>query len=173
MGRPDAGREVATYGGPARQPKGNRLPTGTIGQPIAHTFAAPPFEQASVADAMRIGIISCQPATSVKDVARIMATYRIHSVVVSQIEGGSPLGVISDVDLAAAAARGARLSTAAELSRAEPVTVDADDSLERAAQLMAEHEVSHLVVIQPHSGHPVGMLSALDVAGVLAWGGTA
>jgi CBS domain-containing protein len=52
------------------------------------------------------------------------------------------------------------------------VSVAADDSLERAAQLMAEHEVSHLVVIQPHSGPPVGVLSALDLAGVLAWGGT-
>ncbi|HYN52464.1 MAG TPA: CBS domain-containing protein [Thermoleophilaceae bacterium] len=149
------------------------MPTGTTDQPLAHTFAAPAFEHASVVDAMRIGIISCQPTASLKDVARIMATYRIHSVVVSEMEGGSPLGVISDVDLAAAAARGSHLSTAAELARAEPVTVAADDSLGRAAQLMAEHEVSHLVVIQPHSGHPVGMLSALDVAGVLAWGGTA
>jgi hypothetical protein len=38
---------------------------------------------------------------------------------------------------------------------------------------MAEHEVSHLVVIQPHSRNPVGVLSALDLAGVLAWGGSA
>jgi CBS domain-containing protein len=52
------------------------------------------------------------------------------------------------------------------------VTVAADESLERAAQLMAEHQVSHLVVIQPHPGHPVGVLSALDLAGVLASGGT-
>jgi CBS domain-containing protein len=102
-----------------------------------------------------------------------MATYRIHSVVVSEMEGGKPLGVISDVDLAAAAARGSQTGTAAELARAEPVTVAADDSLARAAELMAEHEVSHLIVIQPHSGHPVGVLSALDLAGVLAWGDAA
>lgn len=149
------------------------MPTGTTDQPLAHTFAAPAFEQASVVDAMRIGIINCHPTASLKDVARIMATYRIHSVVVNEMEGGSPLGVIGAVDLAAAAARGSFLSTAAELARAEPVTVAADESLGRAARLMAEHEVSHLVVIQPQTGHPVGMLSALDVAGVLAWGGTA
>jgi hypothetical protein len=29
------------------------------------------------------------------------------------------------------------------------------------------------VVVQPHSHHPVGILSALDVAGALAWEGTA
>jgi CBS domain-containing protein len=149
------------------------MPTGTTDQPLAHTLTAPAFEDASVVDAMRIGIINCHPTASLRDVARIMATYRIHSVVVNEMEGGRPLGVISDVDLAVAAARGLHLSTAAELVPAEPVTVAADDSLRHAAHLMAEHEVSHLVVIQPQSGHPVGMLSALDVAGVLAWGGTA
>jgi CBS domain-containing protein len=38
---------------------------------------------------------------------------------------------------------------------------------------MADHNVSHLVVVQPHSGQPVGVLSTLDIAGVLAWGGGA
>jgi CBS domain-containing protein len=47
-----------------------------------------------------------------------------------------------------------------------------EDALERAAQLMAEHDVTHLVVVQPHSGQPVGIVSALDVAGALAWAGT-
>jgi CBS domain-containing protein len=149
------------------------MPTGTIHHPTQHAFTAPPFEQASVVDAMRVGIISCPPDTPLSDVARILATYRIHCVVVSEMEGARPLGVIADIDLAAAAASDSRQGTAGELARTEPVSVAADDSLERAAQLMAEHEVSHLVVIQPHSGHPVGVLSALDLAGVLAWGGAA
>jgi CBS domain-containing protein len=149
------------------------MPTGTIGQPAAHSFAAPAFEEASVVDAMRIGIISCPPDTPLRDVARIMATYRIHCVVVSEMEGATPIGVISDSDLAVAAASGAREGTAGKLAATESVTVAADASLERAAQLMAEHQVSHLVVIQAHSGHPVGVLSALDLAGVLAWGGAA
>jgi CBS domain-containing protein len=149
------------------------MPTASIPQPIAQGFAAPAFDDATVVDAMRIGIISCAPATPLRDVARIMATYRIHCVVVSEMEGGKPLGVISDTDLAAAAVSGAPESTAGQLAGTESVSVAADDSLARAAQLMAEHGVSHLVVIQPHSGHPVGVLSALDLAGVLAWGGSA
>jgi CBS domain-containing protein len=148
------------------------MPTGTIHHMAQHSFTAPPFEQASVVDAMRVGIVGCSPDTPLKDVARIMATYRIHCVVVSEMEGARPLGVISDSDLVAAAASDSREGTAGQLARSEPVSVAADDSLERAAQLMAEHEVSHLVVIQPHSGHPLGVLSALDLAGVLAWGDT-
>jgi CBS domain-containing protein len=149
------------------------MPTATTREPIAHTFASPPFERASVLDAMRVGIVSCPPDTSLRDIARVMATYRIHSVVVSETEGARPMGVVADIDVARAATSGARETTAGELARSKPVTVAANDSLERAARLMAEHEVTHLVVVQPHSGHPVGVLSTLDVAGVLAWGGTA
>jgi CBS domain-containing protein len=58
------------------------------------------------------------------------------------------------------------------VARTEVLTVRPEESLERAAQLMAEHDVTHLVVIQPHSGQPVGIVSALDVAGALAWAGT-
>jgi CBS domain-containing protein len=33
---------------------------------------------------------------------------------------------------------------------------------------MDEHDVTHLIVAD--SGRPIGILSTLDVAGVLAWG---
>lgn len=149
------------------------MPTGTTNDPIHHSFAAPPFERATVVDAMRLGVVSCPPDTPLRDVARIMATYRIHCVVVAEVADGAPLGVIADIDVAAAAAAGARDAVAGTLARTEPISVSPDDSLEHAAELMAGHEVAHLVVVQPHSGHPVGILSALDLAGALAWGGTA
>jgi CBS domain-containing protein len=55
------------------------MPTGTTSDPIHHSFAAPPFEKATVLDAMRMGVVSCPPDTPLRDVARIMATYRIHA----------------------------------------------------------------------------------------------
>jgi CBS domain-containing protein len=149
------------------------MQTASIRQPIRARVAAPAFEDATVVDAMRIGVISCPPDTPLRDVARIMATYRIHCVVVSEMEGAHPLGVISDVDLAQAAVSDSPEGTAGQLAGTESVTVAASDPLARAAQLMAEHQVSHLVVVQPHTSHPVGVLSALDLAGVLAWGGSA
>ena len=36
--------------------------------------------------------------------------------------------------------------------------------------MMIEHEVTHLVVVDPQSDKAVGVLSTLDVAGLLAWG---
>ena len=53
------------------------MPTGTTSNPISHSFEAPPFERATVLDAMRLGVVSCPPDTTLREVARIMATYRI------------------------------------------------------------------------------------------------
>jgi CBS domain-containing protein len=49
-------------------------------------------------------------------------------------------------------------------------TVGVDQSLDRARKLMVEHEVSHALVVDARSGRPVGVLSSLDVAGLLAIG---
>jgi CBS domain-containing protein len=48
------------------------------------------------------------------------------------------------------------------------VTVSSADSLQAAAQMMAEHKVAHLIVIDPATGHPAGVLSSPDVAAAYA-----
>lgn len=148
-------------------------PTGTILEPLQHSFLAPPFADAKVVDAMRLGVVSCPADTPLREVARIMATYRIHSVLVSEVEGDRPWGVVSDLDLASAAGANIDKLTAREVAKTDVVPVAADDTMRLAAQLMADRRTTHLLVVQRHSGHPVGVLSTLDLAGVLAWGGTA
>ena len=48
------------------------------------------------------------------------------------------------------------------------LTIAADDTLLRAAQLMSEHDVTHLVVVDRGATRPVGILSTLDIARALA-----
>jgi CBS domain-containing protein len=147
-------------------------PSGTTLDPLHHTFQAPEFEKATVLDAMRLGVISCSADTPLREVARMMSTYHIHCVVVFDLEGERPWGVVSDLDLAAAA--GSDLDgPVRSVASTELVTVGPGESLARAAQLLTEHQVSHLVAVKAEDGHPVGVLSTLDVAGVLAWGGSA
>jgi CBS domain-containing protein len=146
------------------------MPTGTTDDIGRHRFSAPAFETAKVLDAMRLGVVSCPPDTPLREVARIMATYRIHSVVVTDLPEGAPLGVVADIDIVAAVPTPD--ATARDIARTEVLTVSPGDALQRAAQLMAKHRVTHLVVVQPHSGHAVGVVSALDVANMLAWAGT-
>jgi CBS domain-containing protein len=148
-------------------------PIGTTDEPLRRRHDLPGFADAEVVDAMRLGLITCPPDASLVDVARTMATYRVHYVVVEKPDsaGHRPWGVVSDIDLVRAASEGGLGRSAAEVARSDLVTVSADERLGRALALMAEHGVSHLVVLQGQSGRPVGVLSTLDVADVVAWGG--
>lgn len=149
-------------------------PTGTTMQPIHGSYLMPSYDAAHVHDAMRVGVFTCPPETPLKDVARMMASYHVHCVVVtsSDAEGESeqPWGVVSDLDLVHAGGTDAMDRTAGGAAATELVTVTADDTLAHAAELMAGHQVSHLVVVEPVGGRPVGVLSTLDIAGVIAWG---
>jgi len=57
---------------------------------------------------------------------------------------------------------------AGEVAASEIVTVDSSDRIDRVARLMAEHDCTHLVVVSPETGEPVGVVSSLDVAQGLA-----
>lgn len=127
---------------------------------------APSFEHADVADVMRHGVISCEPESSVRDVARIMASYHIHAVVVGL--GDNIWGVLTARDLLAIAGTARERLSAGEVAATEFVTATTGMKLDEAARLMREHEADHVVVTD--SGKPVGVLSTLDVAGALAWG---
>jgi CBS domain-containing protein len=121
---------------------------------------------------MRLGVISCSADTSLREAARMMSTYRIHCIVVFDLDGERPWGVVSDLDLAAAV-DGDLEDSVRTIASTELVTVRAGESLMRAAQLLAEHQVGHLLVVNAEDRHPIGVLSTLDVADVLAWGGSA
>ena len=135
----------------------------------------PPFPHASVADVMRPGMLSCDAAAPIAEVADTMATHRLHAVVVAGIRTdavhgeGLVWGLISDLDLARAAGGNLERRVAAEIARTEAVTTEAGTPLPEAARLMAEHGTSHLIVIR--GARPIGMVSGLDVAAAIAWGG--
>jgi CBS domain-containing protein len=131
------------------------------------------FVAATVADAMTAGVINCTPETPLRVVARLMATYRVHAVFVfdyghEEDETTELWGLVSDLDLVAGAWAGVDERTAGDSAVAPLVTVRSDARLEHAAQLMAENGVSHLAVLDAMTSRPVGVLSSLDIAGVIA-----
>jgi CBS domain-containing protein len=141
---------------------------------LERTRTGPTLEQLRVADAMHPGVLTCPLETPLREVARMMALYRIHAVVAfgedaGDISGPGLWGVVSDLDLVQAAASGELDSRTAGGTAVTPVVmIPADDTVARAAQLMSEHEIAHLVVVDQHSKRPTGVLSTLDVARVLA-----
>lgn len=134
----------------------------------------PALQQLRVIDAMHLGLISCSLDASLRTVSRMMATYRVHAILVTAhgeeaLPGGGPWGVVSDAELIRAAEAGDLDEQQARSIASTPVlAVATNDELARAAKLMVEHEVTHLIVIERHTGRPVGVLSTLDIARALA-----
>jgi CBS domain-containing protein len=116
---------------------------------------------------MHTGILSCASDAPLGEVAGIMTKHRVHAVAVTKHDGGRPVGIVSDLDVVSAAASGTEPS-AMQAAGTEPLAVSASESIHRAAQLMAEHGVAHLVVLDAAGGYPVGVLSTLDIAAAYA-----
>ena len=122
-----------------------------------------------VRDCMHVGVLTCSADTPLGEVAGIMTKHRVHAVAVID-DRRRPIGVVSALDVVAAASSGEHERVTARVAVAtEPlITISADAPLDRAAKLMTKHSVSHLIVVDPAGGHPVGILSTLDIAVVVA-----
>lgn len=144
--------------------------------PIRTRAETPPtskFLRARVADVMTESLITCAPATPLRGVARLMAAHRVHSVFVFDYgteddEMPELWGIVSDLDLVAAAWADVDAQTAGDSAVTPLVYVRKDDDLRHAAQLMAESGVSHLAVVDPSTQRPVGVVSTLDIARAVA-----
>lgn len=134
------------------------------------------LRRATVSEAMHAGVLSCPPETPLRVVARMMARYAIHAVVVYTEEADADeavglWGVVADEDLVAAAAdEDLEGRTAGGTARSPLVTIHPHESLQRAAELMNEHRVTHLLVVSGDSERPLGVVSTLDVARAIAGG---
>lgn len=127
------------------------------------------FDTTTVGDVMHEGVVTCDIDEPLTSVARTMLQRRIHCVVVWHEPAGSTdprlWGVVSDLDLVkVAAAEDVEGRTAGGSATTPVVIVEPGETLRRAAQMMAEHEVTHLVVVDGETSQPVGVISTLDVA---------
>lgn len=128
----------------------------------------------AVGAVMHHGVINIPPQSTLEEAAREMAHHRVHCVVVDGLARGADSrehlvwAILTDLDLMRAVAVGRLDVSAGELAASEIVTVDPEDTIEHVAQLMAEHDVTHIVVVSPDTGGPSGVISSLDVAGALA-----
>ena len=101
------------------------------------TSSAASMRRAQVGEVMSAPLVTCLPGVPLSEVAELMVRHRIHAVVVLDRVAGTP-----------------------------PVTVGREESLERAAFLMADYQVTHLIVVE--DGRAAGIVSALDVKRAMA-----
>jgi predicted transcriptional regulator len=132
------------------------------------TIAENALAHVRVRDVMHTGILTTDPSTPLRVVARLMADQRVHAVAVADPDyARRPWGFVTTLGVAKAAADESD-EVAGGAADANALTVPADQSLCAAAQLMADNGVTHLIVIDPSTGHPSGIISSLDVAAAYA-----
>jgi CBS domain-containing protein len=140
----------------------------------AHVPAEPstPAAGLTVADVMRRGVIFCQRQATAAELAKTMIAHGVHSVAVeghAHNDNRNPTvwGIVSDVDLLAAALDPNAPATAGDLARQEVIVIRATRPIREAAVTMATYRANHLVVIDPDTQVPVGFISPLDVVKAL------
>jgi CBS domain-containing protein len=133
------------------------------------TSPPPPLRARRVAEVMSTPLVTCLPSVSLREVAELMTGHRIHAVVVLAGPSGpgedEEWGVVSELDLVGGACFADPEVPAGQVAATPPVVIDREETLERAALLMAEYQVTHLIVVEERRA--AGIVSALDVARAL------
>ncbi len=134
------------------------------------------FGDLEVDQVMHSGIIDCSPQTPIWELAPMMAENSVHCVIVDGLACGPHnterlvWGVIKDIELMRAITTDQLDQEVGKLAASEIVTIGPHEHIRQAAKVMGEHECSHLIVVDPDTGRPIGVISTLDVARGLAWG---
>ena len=139
---------------------------------VAKSTTSSLLERLRVVDAMHPGVISCPPEASLQTVARMMADYGVHAILVHGHGEGTDAdgwGVISDWHLLQAAGGGdIRALRAIDVAVSPVVGIATAEPLSEALRLMAETGSSHVLAVERHSRRPIGVVSTLDVVRALA-----
>jgi CBS domain-containing protein len=107
---------------------------------------------------------------SALDVAKLMAKHRIGSIVVIEGNNKSPVGMVTEMDIikkVTAQNKSADQVAVKHIMSSPLVTIKSIDSIDTAAERIAENRVKRLVVLE-QDGSMVGILSVSDIAKKLA-----
>jgi CBS domain-containing protein len=116
-----------------------------------------------VREVMTPGVVAVRPDASLVEAAQLMRAQDIGDVLVAT--DGELVGVLTDRDITLrAVADGADPLTvsAQAVCTPNPVVIGPDDAVSAAVELMRDHAVRRLPVLE--DGHPVGMVSLGDLA---------
>jgi CBS-domain-containing membrane protein len=123
-----------------------------------------------VRDLMRREVISCTADTTVREAMDLLDEHRIKLLVV--VDGpGYLAGVVSQTDLMRAWRKGGAYEEVMSqpvrsIMSAGVITCMSHISIERAAAMLTEHQIHHLVIVEEHNDGrvwPIGVVSTVDI----------
>jgi CBS domain-containing protein len=115
-----------------------------------------------IRDVMTESVVTATPDTSVRGVAETMRERNVGSVVL--VENGQPVGFVTDRDLAVSVLADGRdpSDRACDHASAPVVTAAPDMDITEAAELMVEHGIRRLPVLE--GGELIGIVTLDDLA---------
>ena len=120
----------------------------------------------TVADVMTKSVISVDASMTINETAKMMEDAKVGAVIV--MENNTPIGIITDRDFAVkVAAHAYEISTPIKQIMSSPLlSINSDESVRNAADLMHERKVRKLPVISDDK--VVGIITATDIVNLLA-----
>ena len=121
-----------------------------------------------VREVMTPGVVSVPGDASLRQVYGALAAHGVHAVLVDDRKTGAPLGWISAQGLLHWAMKAGHQQTAHQ-AICEPIhTVSPSARVGEAVELLLQPGVSHVLVAHAGSATGEGVVSALDIAGLLS-----
>ena len=119
----------------------------------------------TIADVMTKSVISLDFSMNVNEAAKMMEDAKVGAIIV--MENNTPVGIITDRDLAKIVAHAYPITTPIKQIMSSPMfSVSSDDSVRSAADLMHERGIRKLPVID--NDVVVGIITASDIVNLLA-----
>jgi CBS domain-containing protein len=120
------------------------------------------MEMPQVRDLMVSSVVTIEPGTSIVDAARRMIQEEKGPLPI--VEGESPVAMVTDRDIIArvvAEGRDPNLVKVEDIATRELVTIGPDQDVEEARQLMDQHELDRILVVE--GDRLVGIISEADI----------
>ena len=118
-----------------------------------------------VKEAMTKKVIVINPDTTIKDAAKIMSQYRVGSIVV--LEDEKLVGIITELDIIWKVVAGEldpKTTLVRDVMSKNVVTINADQTLEDATDVMVENKIKKLPVIEGNK--IIGIITATDIISI-------
>ena len=125
--------------------------------------AAPRMDVREIRDVMTAVPETIESDAPIREAAEIMARADIGSVIV--VEGGQNKGIVTDRDIAirlVGEGGDPVTTTVAQVMTPFPASIEPTASVHEAVQVMREHDIRRLPVVE--DGRPVGMIALADLS---------
>ncbi len=117
--------------------------------------------EALIKNIMKTDLIYVSPETNIKDIARILKSQHIGSVLVKDDHEDKVLGIITDTDIINGYVVDKKGEKAKNIMTKNLITISEKKTIEDAARLMIEKHIERVLVKK--NGRIVGMVSTMDI----------